>query len=170
MIELAALLKQPPHTYQDWLDCLEYMEKSSVGEEFFDMLTLGSLQCSEQMLIRFREHIVVSLNRMIDHRTKRFIRELNRFLEFNDAAGVVALFRKYKKDMEQCMFFKKIVFIQDTFREELSISVENQTKAFLKKVIGHLAGQAAETGNPEMEDALYQIKRIRFFPDGSQGS
>ena len=127
MIELAALLKQPPHTYQDWLDCLEYMEKSSVGEEFFDMLTLGSLQCSEQMLLRFREHIVVSLNRMIDHRTKRFIRELNRFLEFNDAAGVVALFRKYKKDMEQCMFFKKIAFVQDTFREELSISVEKRS-------------------------------------------
>jgi hypothetical protein len=146
------------------------MEKSRVGEEFLDMLTLGSLQCSEQMLLRFREHIVVSLNRMIDHRTKRFIRELNRFLEFNDAAGVVALFRKYKKDMEQCMFFNKIAFIQDTFREELTISVENQTKAFLKKVVGHLAGQAADTGNPEMEDALYQIKRIRFFPDGSQGS
>jgi hypothetical protein len=146
------------------------MEKSRVGEEFFDMLALGSLQCSEQMLLRFREHIVVSLNRMIDHRTKRFIRELNRFLEFNDAAGVVALFRKYKKDMEQCMFFKKIVFIQDAFREELSISVENQTKAFLKKVVGHLTGQVTDTGNPEMEDALYQIKRIRFFPDGSQGS
>lgn len=153
----------PPQTYQEWLDCFEYMKSSRISDEFISVLSKGSLQSSQRMREKFQIHIVNLINDMLDARTGRFISKLNGLLESNDIADIVVLFKNFSKDIKQCLFFNHMTCVAPQFCKELSDSVEKQTAEFLNKVVDHLSSQALETNHLEMEDALYQIRRIKFF-------
>lgn len=160
---MAIVLSSPPQTYQEWLDCFAQMKHSNISDEHIDLICQGTLKGDEQTSQRFRLHIVNLMNDMIDGRTKKFIKQLNLLLEFNELPGVTELFKKFRKDIKQCLFFSRIEWLPMEFRQDLFQSVEIQTSDFLKKVTDYLRNQAFETNNCDMEDTLYQIKRIKFF-------
>jgi len=163
MLKVGTAIGDPPRTYQEWLDCFAHMKESKINDEYIEMLSKASLVSNQQMSDKFQVHIVKLLNDMLDVRTKIFIKELNLLLKVNDIVDVVALFKKFSKEIKHCLFFNNMEFMPVSFRKELFTSVERQTNEFLQKLLKHLSTQALETNNFELEDALFQIRRIKFF-------
>lgn len=160
---MAIKLSSPPQTYQEWMDCFVQMKQSNISDEHINLICKGTLQGNEQTSLRFQINIVNLLNDMLDARTTRFIKQMNVLLENNELFDLVELFRKFRKEIKHCLFFSRIDWLPSTFRQELFQSAEKQIRIFLKKITDHLEYQAFETSNLEMEDVLYQIKRIKFF-------
>lgn len=160
---MTTAMTAPPKTYQEWLDCFAHMKEYRISEEYIEILSKGSIHSNPQMANRFQTHIVNLINDMLDARTRRFIKELDQLMEFNDIGDVVLLFKKFNKEIKQCLFFSRLDCVTAGFKKELATSVEGQTIEFLRKVMNHLSVQAFETNNFEMEDALYQIRKIKFF-------
>lgn len=152
----------PPKTYQEWLACFAYFKKNKISKEHIIILSKGSLQCNHQIIAKLETHIINLLNEMIDIRTKGFIKQLQMSLESNDIDEITLLFKKYCNDIKLCLFYEKMEFMPVGFKHELSSVIQKQTSEFLQSVLKHLARQAEESNNDELENVLFQIRRIKF--------
>lgn len=150
----------PPVTYQEWLCCFDYIKVNGLDGDSVKLLAQGSLQCDAQMLSRFENQLVSLLNVWLDKKTKSFTKKLNRLLECNETEDLTLLFGRFKRELDPCLFFVKLEFLPQDIKLRLSASVTEQVRKFLQEVLGHLRLQAAESGNPPLEDALYRIRRI----------
>lgn len=153
-----------PSTYQDWLDCFERMKEvplSSNGD--FDILARGSFTGTGTMQVALERQMVDTINAVLNKSTKRFIRDLNECIAFNELAQVDLLFKRLKKDIHKTTFFLELSFLTNDFKCELYHSLTDQMIGFWDDTIRFLQQQARDYSNSDLEDALFLIRRIRLF-------
>ena len=153
-----------PNTYQEWLDCFELMKSNSAdGNGVFDAVVSGSFAGTETTKSALQKQIVETVNAILDKSAKRFIKELNESIAFNDLTQIDLLFRRLKKDVHKSLFFENLFSLPKKFREELSDSVKTQMKNFWNDTVKFLHEQSLEFSNSELEDVLFLINRIHLF-------
>ena len=153
-----------PSTYQDWLVCFDIMKNGSDADnEVFDAACMGSFVSSDLMKNALQKQIVETVNVFLDKSVKRFIRNLNKNIVFNELPQTELLFKRLKKDVAKSLFFSKLTFLPKDFRSELEDSVKEQMSNFWEDTIKFLYDQSLEFFNSELEDVLFLVKRIRLF-------
>ncbi len=153
-----------PSTYQDWLDCFERMKEVPLsGNGDFDVLALGSFAGTGAMQAALERQMVDTINAVLNKSTKRFIRDLNECIAFNELAQVDVLFKRLKKDIHKTTFFLELSFLTSDFKNELYHSITDQMTGFWEDTIRFLRQQAMDYSNSDLEDALFLIRRIRLF-------
>ena len=145
-----------PSTYQDWLVCFDMMKNGSGADtEVFDAACMGSFVGSDLTKNALQKQIVETV--------KRFIRNLNENIAFNELSQTELLFKRLKKDVAKSLFFTKLSFLPKDFRSDLENSVKEQMSGFWEDTIKFLYEQSLEFSNSELEDVLFLVKRIRLF-------
>jgi len=153
-----------PTTYQEWLDCLVVLKGINVySTGVYDALVAGSFTGTELTKAALQSQIVDSINAMLDNSAKRFIRNMNDSITFNELSQVELLFNRLKKDVKVALFFETLDFLPKEFRNELSSSVRKQMSDFWNDTVRFLYEQSLEYSNSDLEDALFLIKRIKLF-------
>lgn len=153
----------PPSTYQDWLECLEAMKTGAGNAAAVEAAVRGSFNGSEATLAALQKQIIDTVNHILNKSAKRFVRDLNECLEFNDLTQIELLFLRLKKDVHRTLFFQSLIFLPADFRFELSDLVKKQMNGFWKDIVKSLYDQSLEISNSQLEDALFLIKRIHLF-------
>lgn len=153
-----------PSTYQDWLVCFDMMKNGSCADtEVFDAACMGSFVGSDLTKNALQKQIVETVNAFLDKSVKRFTRNLNENIAFNELSQTEMLFKRLKKDVAKSLFFTKLSFLPRNFRTELENSVKEQMSSFWEDTIKFLYEQSLEFSNSELEDVLFLVKRIRLF-------
>ena len=148
-------IAEAPSTYQEWLDCFERMKEVPLSNNR-DLEVLS-------LLITFERQMVDTVNVVLNKSTKRFMRDLNECIAFNELAQVDVLFKRLKKDIHKATFFVNLSFLPNSFKTELYRSVTEQMTMFWDNMIAFLQQQANDFSNSDLEDALFLIRRIKLF-------
>lgn len=153
-----------PTTYQEWLECFELMKSGSiVGNEVFDAVRGGIFVGSDLTKDALQRQIVETVNALLDKSVKRFIRNLNDSIAFNELPDTVLLFKRLKKEVNISLFFTELSFLPEGFRHDLEKSVKDQMNGFWNDTVAFLQDQSLEFSNSDLEDILFLVKRIRLF-------
>ena len=165
MIDLLERTKvNAPSTYQEWLDCLAVLRGTNVsGTGVYDALTAGSFTGTGVTKAALQRQIVDAINALLDNSAKRFIRNMNESIAFNELSQIELLFNRLKKDVKIALFFETLDFLPRDFRQELSDSVRKQMTDFWNGTVRFLYEQSLEHSNADLEDALFLIKRVKLF-------
>ena len=135
----------------------------AADSEIFDIVGEGSFAGSDLTRNALQKQIVETVNAVLDRSVKRFIRNLNENIAFNEFLQTELLFKRLKKDVHRSLFFTRLSFLPKEFRAELETSVRDQMCRFWDDTIRFLYDQSLEFSNPELEDTLFLVKRIRLF-------
>ena len=107
--------------------------------------------------------MVDTINVVLNKSIKRFVRELNECITFNELDRAEFLFKRLKKDIHKTLFFMQLSFLSADFKTELYSSISVQMNGFWNDTIGFLRKQAMEYANSDLEDAIYLVRRIKLF-------
>jgi len=153
-----------PATYQEWIDCLAILRGTSVySSGVYEALIGGSFDGTDVTKTALQRQIVDSINALLDNSAKRFIKNMNDSITFNELSQIELLFNRLKKDVKAALFFEKLEFLPADFKRELSHSVKQQMSDFWKETTHFLYEQSLEYSNSDLEDALFLIRRIKLF-------
>lgn len=153
-----------PATYQEWLDCLDILKGTNVhGTGVYDALVSGSFAGTEVTKAALQKQIVDAINIMLDNSAKRFIKNMNESIVFNELGQIELLFNRLKKDVKVSLFFESLDFLPKEYRDELSDSVRRQMLNLWNETTSFLYGQSLEYSNSDLEDALFLIRRKKLF-------
>lgn len=153
-----------PATYREWLDCLDILKGNNVhGTGVYDALVSGSFAGTEATKTALQKQIVDSVNILLDNSARRFIRNMNESISFNELGQIELLFNRLKKDVKVSLFFESLDFLPGEYRKELSDSVRKQMLDLWNETVSFLYGQSLEYSNSDLEDALFLIKRKKLF-------
>lgn len=153
-----------PHTYSEWLGCLDILKGKNVSASgAYEALVSGSFSGTEATLSALQKQIVEAVNALLNNSTRRFTKNMNDSIIFNDLGSIDLLFDRLKKDVKISLFFEELAFLPKEYREELSGSVREQMQGFWNDTVSFLYGQSLEYSNSDLEDALFLIKRKRLF-------
>jgi hypothetical protein len=155
----------PPTTYADWLHCFDLLRASaSVDGEVAVAIAKGSLRDGGYIAVRFQQKLAETVNEMLNKRIARFLKDLNRLIAFNELADIVPLFVKLRNEVNTCLFFTGLGFLDAEVKRALEASVKTQTENFWNDTVLFLRRQALEFCNADLEDSLFLIRRIDLFP------
>lgn len=147
-------------TYQQWIDCLDYLSKKKVTDEFIDNLKCGLCPGIEMVMPHFLERVQDTVNQMMNRSTRICTALLNESLEDGDFSNVESNLYRCYRDIKHCRFYLNIKFIPKSFVIELDEKTVSETNRYWKKVHKVLTQLAEETGNEEIYDLLYYINRL----------
>ncbi len=153
-----------PSTYQEWLDCFSAMKEQPLSSSgVYEVITLGSFAGTGAMQVALEQQMVDTINVVLNRSIKRFVRELNECIAFNELEQAEFLFKRFKKDINKTLFFMQLSFLSGEFKTELYSSISVQMTGFWDDTVGFLKQQAMEYSNSDLEDAIYLIRRIKLF-------
>ena len=153
-----------PTTYQEWLDCFELMKNNATtNNEVFDLVAQGTFVGTQVTNVAMQKQVVDTVNALLDKSAKRFIKQLNESIAFNDLSQIDVLFRHLKRNVEKALFFEKLLFLPQAFRKDLSQSVKTQMQKFWDDTVNFLKQQTLQFSNTQLEDGLFLINRIVLF-------
>lgn len=153
-----------PSTYQEWLDCFLLMKELPLSSNgIYEVVISGSFSGSRAMQAALEQQMVDTINVVLNKSVKRFVRELNESITFNELDRAELLFKRLKKDIHKTLFFMQLSFLSGNFKTELYSSISVQMNGFWDDTITFLRKQALECSNSDLEDAIYLIRRIKLF-------
>jgi hypothetical protein len=153
-----------PYTYQQWLDCFMLMKQQPLSSaEPYEAAASGSFSGTPAMQAALQQQMVDTINVVLNRSIKRFVRELNECITFNELDRAEFLFKRLKKDIHKTLFFMQLSFLSADFKTELYSSISVQMNGFWDDTIGFLRKQAVEYENSDLEDAIYLVRRIKLF-------
>ena len=156
----------PPTTYQDWLDCFDYLKLgASADGEIISLIVKGVFYNKGFLESQFKQKLSEAVNDMLNNRICRFVKDLNLAISLNELSNIAQLFIKLRNEFGNCLFFMKLGFINADYKNELAESVKAQTAKFWDDTLLFLREQAMEHQNPDLEDSLFLIRRIALFPE-----
>ena len=154
-----------PRTYQQWLDCLSALSGTAADRSSVcAAMAQGSFAGSPAALVGLQEQMLLSIRNTLTRVTKRFLRELNDSLSFHDFTRTEALCRRLRRDIQSVLFFTELEFLPKSYRDQLLDSITAEMTAFWDRLCRSLRQQAMEYPDPELEDTVFLISRIKLFP------
>lgn len=155
----------PPTNYQEWLALFAKVrnERNCEGG-VFEALSKGKLEdMTPAIEASFKEQLVETVNIILDRSAKKFVKEMNESITFNDLCQMDILFIRLKRDVKRARFFEGLSFLGADFVKELSDSLKKQMSEFWNGTLKFLYEQSIEFSNSQLEDALYTVRRIKLF-------
>ncbi|MDE6579160.1 MAG: hypothetical protein K2K41_01325 [Ruminiclostridium sp.] len=153
-----------PSTYSEWLGCLDILKGTNVSASgVYEALVSGSFAGTDTILSALQKQIIESVNALLNNSSRRFTKNMNDSIAFNDLGSIDLLFDRLKKDVKISLFFESLDFLPREYREELSRSVRDQMQGFWNETVSFLYRQSLEHSNSDLEDALFLIKRKKLF-------
>ena len=154
----------PPTTYEDWLNCFDRLKMGSSSDSGIVMtIARGSFINRGYIAHRFQRELADTITEMLNNRTARFLKDLNMLISLNELSDIVPLFVKLRNEVNRCLFFCDIKFLDKTIKAELEESVKTQMITFWNDTVAFLHKQTMDFFNPELEDSLFLIRRMRLF-------
>ncbi len=149
-----------PKTYQQWMECLDYLSKRNVTDEYIEGLRKGVCPGIDKVMIQFLERVQDTVNLMLNRYTKNCTRLLNESLEQHDYSNIeVILYRNYKS-MKRCRFYLNIRFIPETYVKELDQRTVSEINRFWNELVAALETMAEESGESNVYDIIYYTNRM----------
>lgn len=153
-----------PSTYRDWLECFNQMQNGLMYDEvFYAAISKGSFVGNKLTKSAFQKQLVNTVNTILDKNVKRFSKDLNEIIIFNEFSELELLFRRFRKNIYKVLFFDNFIFLPKTFRDELKKSIMKQMSEFWEDTKKFLYLQTMEFSNSELDDAVFLINRIKLF-------
>jgi len=110
----------PPATYEDWLNCFDRLKMgSSVDSGTAMRIARGSFINRGYIAQQFQRELADAITEMLNNRTARFLKELNMLISLNELSDIVSLFIKLRNEVNRCLFFCDIQFLDKTVKAEL---------------------------------------------------
>ena len=159
-------LLAPPTTYEDWLVCFDFLKSSpSVDNSIAMTIAKGSFVNRGYIAAQFHQKLTDTINEMLNKRIARFLKDLNMLISFNELSDIVPLFVKLRDEVDKCLFFRELDFLDKEIKRELEQSIKTQVEKFWNDTVNFLKRQTLEFSNEELEDSLFLIRRIRLFAE-----
>lgn len=154
----------PPSTYEEWLNCFDLLRLSSSVDSGVAMtIANGSFINRGYIAVQFHQKLAETINEMLNKRISRFLKDLNLLISFNELSDIVPLFVKLRNEVNKCLFFTELGFLDANVKRELEESVKTQMGKFWNDTIMFLQRQTLEIYNTDLEDSLFLIRRIDLF-------
>jgi hypothetical protein len=157
----------PPTTYDEWLSCFEFLKSSpSVDNSVVMTIAKGSFVINRGYIaVQFHQKLADTINEMLNKRIARFLKDLNMLISFNELSDIVPLFVRLRNEIEKCLFFTELEFLDKGIKQDLEQSIKTQMEKFWNDTVTFLQKQTLEFTNSDLEDSLFLISRIRLFAE-----
>lgn len=153
-----------PDTYGDWLTCFESLKKGTrVEYEYFTHIHKGKVPSDLTLQKIFEQQLIDTINVMLNNRIKKFNKELNFLLSFNETLEVVRLFYRLNQSFSDCLFFHELTPLNTSFKVELHQSIETEVKRFWQFTLNQLHKESVQVGNHELEAIVFEVKKIKLL-------
>lgn len=147
-------------TYQQWINCLDYLSKKKVTDEFIDNLQYGLCPGIEMVMPQFLERVQNTVNQMMNRSTRTCTILLNESLEDGDFSNMESNLYRCFREIKRCRFYLKINFIPKPDVAELDKKTVSEMNRYWNEVYKILTKLAEETGNEGVYDLLYYLNRL----------
>lgn len=151
-----------PQNYQQWLDCFELLCKKTVSAGYIEAFEEGSCPGIDHLTASFQERVQATVNQMLKRSTKLCTRYLNQALEEGDFSELDVLLRRQRRNMNNCRFYRHILFLPGGFQEALDAQVSREIERYWSEVKKYLSQLVEETGSADLYDTIYYIKRLGY--------
>lgn len=146
-----------PRYYQDWLRLFDSIKKYGMSDEYFEILSNGSLDDGKFSIINFEKQLVSFINTILTLTINRFIKEINLMFELNDIFGIKRKLISLKRQIEQMMFFNNLKFLEQNYVDELNKSLRENVTEFYNLFIKKIKEQTVE--NENIYELYYILKK-----------
>ncbi|MCX6055115.1 MAG: hypothetical protein NTZ74_09425 [Chloroflexi bacterium] len=157
-------LLTPPSSYEDWLYYFDFLKScTSLDNEVAMTIVRGSFVNKGYIAVQFNQILAETINEMLNKRIARFLKDLNMHISLNELSDIVPLFVKFRNEIKKCMFFIELDFLDDKLKRDLEKSMRTQMEQFWNDTVTFLQKQTLEYSNSDLEDSLFQIRRLQLF-------
>ena len=154
-----------PATYDEWQSCFDLLKKGPpIDNEVIKKIAKGSFISRGYMGAQFQLQLTETINEMFSNLTTRFMKDLNSLISINEILDTVPLFNNLRDELNKCLFFTGLKFLDKIYNRELERSVRKQIQKFWNDTVMFLQRQAQQYRNTDLEDAVFLIHRIELFP------
>lgn len=150
---------RPPETYQQWMDCLRYLQEHPSDGTVCLLMQQGTLPAGASETFKARLSDTVSM--MLSVHCRRFLRQVDQALSEGDGDMVPLLAKRFWRTVSNSLFYRRLAFLDGAFVALLEEGYTGQLRAFWKDFLRQLERDARESGNPELEDLVLEMKKIR---------
>lgn len=151
---------EEPKNYQQWMECLEYLSRKPVSDEFVSKLKGGSCPGIESVMPQFLERIQGTVNHMLNRCSKTCTASLSDFLEEGDFSNMEQVLYRSYRDMKRCRFYLNIGFIPQVYVQELDEKTVSEIRRYWRELGRAMEDLAEESGSEYVYDTLYWIRRL----------
>lgn len=158
-------ISEPPVCYSDWLKCFERLRTGSASRE--EMLLLKEGECNDAgaTIVYYEDQLVKTENEMMIKFFHRFSDRLSMLMAYGEYEQLFEPFRTLARQLEGCLFFEKLDFMSDEFRQELKNSVIANALDNWRRSVRQIEKACMDGNSTILEDQLYMIRKIRLFSD-----
>lgn len=152
-----------PENYGDWLQWFSAIEKDELSHQQIALLEKGSCSDFEFTGAYFCCRLEACVNSILNRSIKTFRRKLEMQQLYSSQQCIHMLFLQLVADSEKCLFFTKLQFLDEKYRDELFHSVQNEMQRFLDTACDSLEKQGVQENNQPLLDEVRLIKRIKPY-------
>lgn len=158
---MSTSISEAPHTYHQWLSCLECLRAGREERAILQLLAEGTMpHMNERVTDAFVQHVDETVRTMMQRRTDRLLDRLDRLLEERDWDGAELLVRRFRADVQACFFFEALPFLPQQALHTLSAGYRAQLRDFWLRLADSLADDAQHTASVALEDLTYSVRRM----------
>ena len=151
---MSTSVSEAPHTYHQWLSCLECLRAGREERAILQLLAEGTMpHMNERVTDAFVQHVDETVRAMMQRRT-------DRLLEERDWDGAELLVRRFRADVQACFFFEALPFLPQQALLTLSVGYRAQLRDFWLRLADSLADDAQHTASVALEDLAYSVRRM----------
>jgi hypothetical protein len=155
-------IEKVPEYYSDWLKCFDVLQHRDIDKDMFDILCNGKCSDAAQSTVFFEEQLIKTINIMMKRYIAAFNKEMQLYGAYNEYESIHRAFQRLAGKLKHCMFFAKLNFLSEDFKEELQSSIMSEAGRFWNLALNTLYVQNLEQYSLALEDEIYQIKRIKL--------
>ena len=157
---------QPPQTYHQWMACFQQLEESPWDKETLMLIPLGTYDArpTDVFLVRISDTVSAMLSKCI----RRFLQKMDQLLADRELDMAVLLAVRFRKQLADCLFYRKMHFLERGYVHTLDEGFENQVEAFWKDFLNQLSISVRESMDPGFEDMALELRRIKIIDRRSE--
>lgn len=152
-----------PVRYAQWIECFDIIRERLPDRSEYELLCSGKCEDSARSVAYLENQLIAAINSMLRQCINRFSRELQMYITFGETENIHIPYVRFSQRIKMCMFFRKLDFMSEQFRNELEASVRSETDRFWKSACRGLYDSCVQQYSPQLEDEMHIIRRIRLF-------
>ena len=151
----------PPRSYSQWLDAFAYLQEHPLDVEMLDALIQGSY--SGVPAPAFLERLSNTVSLLLTRHCRRFLRQMDEAFADGEPDYIPVLAARLRRNIDRCLFYRKLNFLELGFVRTLDQGFREQLDSFWNNLLRELGKSARESGSPELEDLVLELKRIHIL-------
>lgn len=150
-----------PETYQQWLTCFQYLQEHP--SDFTVCSLLDQASCVTNVSESFKSRLSDTVSIMLSYHCRRFLKQLDLALAEGEADMAALLALRFRRSIRECMFYRRLSFLEDGFVAVLDDGYTKQVYGFWENVLKQLRQTVRERDDPALEDLFQEIRKIRII-------